>query len=292
MHDFIDVGDDVRLHYVTAGHGPLVVLLHGFPDFWFTWRRVLPALASRGFRVVAPDTRGYNLSSKPRGVRAYGVDRLVEDVARLVTALGEEKASIIGHDFGAGIAWAFAMTHPKKVERLAVLNGPHPQKLLDSIKQSPAQMLKSWYVFFFQLPLLPEALAELDRYELFIKSLREEPARPFTREELDAYREAYRQPGALTAMINYYRAMFRASTNMMVRKIETPTFVIWGDRDPHLGRELATPPPELVPNARVEHLPNATHWVQQDEPEKVIELLGNFLRGVGDDADVTSLQGV
>jgi pimeloyl-ACP methyl ester carboxylesterase len=277
-HRFADVADGIRLHYVEAGTGPLVVLVHGFPEFWFSYRRVLPALAARGFRVVAPDLRGFNLSSKPEGVRAYGIDVVVEDIAGLIRALGEERANIVGHDVGAGISWAFAMTHPEMVSRLAVLNGPHPKRLLDSFRKNPAQMLKSWYVFFFQLPLLPEAVAALDRYELLIKALRDEPRRPFGRDELERYREAFAEPGALTAMIHYYRAMFRPKTNVKIVSFDGPTLVVWGEEDPHLGRELATPDPELVPNARVEFVPDATHWVHHDQPERVVLLLEEHLR--------------
>jgi pimeloyl-ACP methyl ester carboxylesterase len=282
-HRFADVADGIRLHYVAAGSGPLVVLLHGFPEFWFSYRRVLPALAARGFRVVAPDLRGFNLSSKPAGVRAYGIDVVVEDIAGLIRALGEERASVVGHDVGAGISWAFAMTHPEMVSRLAVLNGPHPKRLLDSFRKNPAQLFKSWYVFFFQLPLLPEAVAELDRYELLIKALREEPKRPFSREELERYRDAFAEPGALTAMINYYRAMFRPSTNVKIVPFTGPSLVVWGEEDPHLGRELATPDLDLVPNARVEFVSDATHWVHHDQPERVIALLEEHLRAAPED---------
>lgn len=276
-HAGADVADGVRLHYVTAGTGPLVVLLHGFPEFWFTFRRIIPELAQRGYRVVAPDCRGYNLSSKPEGVRAYGIDVVVEDIVGLIRALGEDRAHVVGHDWGAGLSWALAMAHPEMVDKLAVLNGPHPKRLVDSMRSNPLQMLKSWYVFFFQLPYLPEEVARLDGYELFIKALREEPRRPFTPEELDRYRDAYMQPGALPAMLNYYRAMFRPRTNVKLAPVEAPTLVVWGDADPHLGRELATPDPTLVPNARVEFVPGATHWVHHDEPERVVELLAAHL---------------
>jgi pimeloyl-ACP methyl ester carboxylesterase len=150
QHASAEVAEGVRLHYVTAGTGPLVVFIHGFPEFWFSFRHVIPKLVRLGYRVVAPDCRGYNLSSKPAGVRAYGIDILVEDIAGLIRTLGEERASIVDHDWGAGLAWAFAMTHPEMVDKLTVLNGPHPQRLLDSMRSNPLQMFKSWYVFFFQ----------------------------------------------------------------------------------------------------------------------------------------------
>jgi epoxide hydrolase 4 len=278
-HRYAEVEPGVRLHYVTQGEGPLVVLLHGFPEFWYGWRRQIGALADAGFRVVAPDQRGYNLSDKPPGVRSYGVKRLVDDVAALVAACGAEKAFVVGHDWGAGIAWSLAMSRPEIVERLVVLNGPHPQRLLKAMRD-PVQLIRSWYMFFFQLPALPEAVARLDDFAFLTKPLREEPTNPaaFSREDLAAYVEAFARPGAVTAMIDWYRAMFRG-TAVPVSRTEVEALVVWGEKDRHLGRDLATPDPELVPHARVVYLPNATHWVQHDEPARVTEELVAFFRG-------------
>lgn len=278
LHDRELDSGGVRLHYVEAGEGPLVVLLHGFPEFWYAWRRQIAPLALAGFRVVALDMRGYNLSEKPTDVRSYGTRTLVEDVARLVRACGEKTAFIVGHDWGAGVAWAFAMAHPEMTTRLAVLNGPHPERLLAAMR-SPEQLAKSWYMFFFQLPWLPEAVAKLDDYELFIRSLREEPTVPgaVTPYDLGVYRESYAIPGALSAMLDYYRAMFRPGTAPKLARVEAETLVIWGEDDPHLGRELATPPSDRVPHARVEYIAHASHWVQHEQPKRVNELLIAFL---------------
>src|SRR5690242_12831972 len=150
---FVDVGE-VRLHVADAGNGPLVVLLHGFPEFWYTWRRQIPALAQAGFHAVAPDMRGYNLSDKPAGVRAYRVPALVEDVAGLIRACGAARATVIGHDWGGLVAWAFAMEHPEMLDRLVILNSPHPRAMARAIR-TPRQFLKSWYMMFFQIPWLP-----------------------------------------------------------------------------------------------------------------------------------------
>jgi pimeloyl-ACP methyl ester carboxylesterase len=256
------------------------VLLHGFPEFWYAWRNQLEALAAAGFRVVAPDQRGYNLSSKPEGVASYGAGKLVEDVATLIRDRGEEKAFVVGHDWGAGVAWSLAMAHPEMVERLVVLNGPHPERLLHELRTSPVQWIRSWYMFFFQLPALPEAVSQLDHYAFLLKPLREEPTRPgaFTREDLARYVEAYARPGALTAMINWYRAILRAKAPE-IRRTEVPVLVLWGENDRHLDRAIATPSPELVPDARVVFVPNATHWVQHDAPETVNSELIAFFRG-------------
>jgi pimeloyl-ACP methyl ester carboxylesterase len=270
--------DDVTLHCVETGSGPLVLLLHGFPEFWYTWRAIMPALARAGFRVVAPDLRGYNLSSKPAGVAAYSLPCLANDIARLIRALGCERASVIGHDWGAIVAWATAALHPDRVDRLAVMNGPHPRRLLKGMF-NPRQLLRSWYMFAIQLPRVPERLLSRDDFAPIRRILRGD-ARPgaFTDEDLARYTEAFAQPGALTAMLNYYRAAFRPSRRAQPLRIEQPTLVLWGTQDPHLGRQLARPSPELVPRCRVEYVEQAGHYVHHDCPELVSQTLVTFLR--------------
>jgi pimeloyl-ACP methyl ester carboxylesterase len=273
--------DDVRLHYVEAGSGPLVVLLHGFPDFWYSWRYQLPALVEAGFRVVAPDMRGYNLSDKPPGVRAYRPELLARDVQQLIRSRGEERAVVVGHDWGAAVAWLVAMRHPEVVERLAILNVPHPERFMRGLF-TPRQLLKSWYVFFFQLPRLPEASLRAGKFAVLRRTFRTDPTRAgaFTDQDIRRYVEALARPGALTAAINYYRALFRRDPRRAradLRRIEAPVLIIWGERDRYLGAELAEPSPELVPNARVERLPDASHWVHMDRPERVNALLLDFL---------------
>jgi pimeloyl-ACP methyl ester carboxylesterase len=273
-----------RLHYVEAGEGPLVVLLHGFPEFWYGWRFQIPALAAAGFRVVAPDMRGYNLSSRPDGVSEYAPRHLAADVRDLISERGAERALLAGHDWGAAVAWACAMTHPDAVERLAILNVPHPRRMLEGLR-TPRQLAKSWYMVFFQLPWLPEQLARAGGWAAFRHGF-EHDARPgaFTPEDIARYVEAWSQPGAPTAMINYYRASLRRPPGRHreggFRPVKAPTLVIWGERDRHLGAELAEPRASDVPNLeRVVRLPDASHWVQHDEPERVSELLIEFFRG-------------
>nr|PZN42782.1 MAG: epoxide hydrolase [Bacillota bacterium] len=278
-HGEADLGD-VRIHYAEAGKGPLVILLHGFPDFWYTWRHQIPALVAAGFRVVAPDMRGYNRSSKPPGIASYHPELPTRDVARLMDHLGEERAAVAGHDWGGGVAWMFAMGYPERVSRLAILNCPHPERMLAGLRM-PRQLVRSWYMFFFQLPWLPEALLRAGNYSALRMVFRNDPARPFPEQDIDRHVAALAQPGALTAAINYYRALFRvppAEQRRRLRRIEQPVLVIWGERDRYLLRELAVPSPEWVPNCRVEYLPGATHWVQHDEPERVNRLLVGFLQ--------------
>jgi pimeloyl-ACP methyl ester carboxylesterase len=279
---YADLGQ-VRLHYVEEGEGPLVVLLHGFPEFWFSWRFQIPALAAAGFRVVAPDMRGYNLSSKPAGVSAYDTDLLAADIRDLIVERGAESAHLVGHDWGAGVAWATAMNHPEAVERLAILNMPHPRRYKRGVRR-PRQFLKSWYVFFFQLPWLPERAVRVGGWLLFrtVALGSSVSSDAFTPEDIERYIEAWSQPGAATATINYYRAAFRHSPwrlEARIRPVRSPTLVIFGERDRYLSKELAEPDRADVPNLeRVVRLPEASHWVHHDEPERVNELLEEFLK--------------
>ncbi|MBB5233831.1 alpha/beta fold hydrolase [Deinococcus budaensis] len=277
------VVNGVRLHLVEAGpeDGPLVLLLHGFPEFWRAWERQLGPLARAGFRVVAPDLRGYNLSEKPPGVDAYRVGALQEDVAALIRALGHARARVVGHDWGGIVAWALALRQPEVVERLVILNAPHPAAFR-RVARKPAQWRRSWYIFFFQLPWLPERLLpSFGRW-----ALRGTNPRAYTEEERRRYQEAWARPGAATAMINYYRAMLRprgrrgpeaptgAGTPPPIR---VPTLVLWGERDVALLPELAGGLERWVPGVQVVRFPGASHWVMRDEPVRVNNLLLKFL---------------
>jgi epoxide hydrolase 4 len=280
-HRYADLGD-VRLHYVEAGEGPLVLLLHGFPQFWYQWRHQIPALVEADFRVVAPDMRGYNLSDKPPGVQAYRIELLARDVERLILACGERTAVVVGHDWGAIAAWIAAMRRPGRVERLAILNVPHPARSLDGLL-SPMQLLRSSYMFFFQIPRLPEEVIRAGDFALLRTVFRSDPVRSeaFTAEDIVRYIEAIARPGALTATINYYRALLRypGETRALLQRVEAPVLVIWGERDRFLSRRLAEPPHLWVPNLiRVKRLPDASHWVAEDRPLEVNTLLLDFLR--------------
>jgi pimeloyl-ACP methyl ester carboxylesterase len=272
---YAEIGDQ-RLHYVEAGEGPLIVLLHGFPEFWYGWRLQIQPLAAAGFRVVAPDMRGYNLSSKPDGVASYAGDLLAADVRGLIHERGAESAMLVGHDWGGTAAWTTAMNHPEVVDRLAILNAAHPRKLLQGLHH-PGQLRKSWYFFFFDLPDLPEAVVHANRWHFFRHFLHDaHPA--YTPEEIDRYLKAWSQPGASAGMINYYRSSVRQKhAEAQIRTISAPTLVIWGQRDRYLGQELAEPDHDDVPNLdRVERLPDASHWVHHDEHERVNQLLTDF----------------
>jgi epoxide hydrolase 4 len=268
---FADVGTGVRLHYVEAGEGPLVVLLHGFPDHHRSWRHQIPALVDAGFRVVAPDMRGYGESDAPPSWRDYHMELLAADVAGLIEALGAQRAFVVGHDWGAAVAWMVATLHPERVERLAILNVPHPDTMLRTLRKSPKQLLHSWYMFFFQIPWLPERVAaQMGRR--FLET---------------AYRDArpgaalLRSPGGLKGPIDYYRAALRQSprrAQAQFAPIPAPVLVIWGVQDRFLTEQMADPDPRWVPDVRVVKLPDASHWVQHDEPERVSTLLIEHFR--------------
>ncbi len=278
---YADLGD-VRLHYVEAGEGPLVVLLHGFPQTHHMWRFQITALVEAGFRVVAPDMRGYNLSDKPDGVEKYRVHKLARDVEHLILHLGEEKAAVVGHDWGAIVAWFVAMQYPERVEKLGILNVPHPARFFFDGFTMPKQLLKSSYMFFFQLPRLPEKAVSANDFAALRAGFRTNTVRPeaISEEDAEHYVEAISRPGALTATINYYRALFRYPFDMqaLLKEIETPTLVIWGEQDVFLSSELAEPRPLWVPKLRVERLPDASHFVAEDRPDRVNALLLELLR--------------
>lgn len=276
-HDYVQA-NGLRFHYVTAGEGPLLLLLHGFPQFWYGWRHQIPALAKR-FRVVAPDLRGYNETEKPRRVRDYRVDVLASDVVALTAALGEKAAYVAGHDWGGAVAWVAAANHPDVVTKLAILNCPHPGQMRKHLFTNPRQLLKSWYMFFFQLPWLPERRILKDDASLvkvIFRGLARNKA-AFSDADLAEFKKAIQVPGAMKAALAYYRAAFRYPWVGPKHKIAAPTLVIWGENDTALGKELTYGQESFVRGAyRIEYIPECSHWVNEERPEAVNELLLEF----------------
>src|SRR3954449_2636086 len=269
----------VMLHAVAAGpnDGPLVVLLHGFPEFWYGWRRQIEPLASAGFRVLVPDQRGYNLSSKPEDLRAYTLDVLADDELGLVTACGRSKFSIVGHDWGGALAWHLAARNPDRISRAVILNGPHLGAARGYALSHPRQMLKSWYIGLFQVPWLPERLLSASDFAWLRQALtRTSQPGAFQADDFEHYRKAWAQPGALTAMLNWYRAL-RLQTRSPRVRVEVPVRVIWGDRDPWLESAIAEAGVALSERSEVFHVADATHWVQHDKPAEVNRLMISFL---------------
>jgi len=273
--------DGVDLHAVEAGpaDGPLVILLHGFPDFWWSWRRQVGPLAEQGYRVVAPDMRGYNLSDKPAGIAAYARDKLAADVARLADAYGRTGFRLVGHDWGGIVAWEAAIRFPERIEQLVVIDAPHPGVWLRGVARRPSQALRSAYVAFFQLPRLPEALLRANGYAR-LKRAMTSASSPGTwgPEELDRYAEAWRRPGALTAMLDYYRAL-RLAPGGAPARVRPPTLLLWGGRDPFLERALCRASLELCDDGRALVLDDAGHWPHLEAAQRVNDAIGRFFAG-------------
>jgi pimeloyl-ACP methyl ester carboxylesterase len=282
LEEMVISNGSVQLHAVAAGpkDGPVVILLHGFPEFWYGWRRQIEPLAAAGFHVIVPDQRGYNLSSKPSGVPAYALSELVSDVIAIADQLRQEKIFLAGHDWGAAVAWSTALLHPKRVAKLAVLNVPHPSVMRKFLSARPRQLLRSWYMFFFQLPGLPEAFFSSFNFRAGSRSLLSS-SRPgtFSADDLAQYCAAWSQPGALTAMINWYRALFRTRAKFKDKTVRVPTRILWGERDAFLLTEMAHESLRYCANAELFTFANATHWLQHEEPARVSELLIDFFRG-------------
>jgi pimeloyl-ACP methyl ester carboxylesterase len=309
-HRYVET-NGVRLHCAVDGAGPLVVLLHGFPEHWYSWRHQIAALAPR-FRVVAPDLRGYGDSDKPSPVAAYALPELVGDVEGLVTAFGEREAVIVGHDWGGAIAWTFAMERPQATRRLVVMNCPHPAIFAEHLRRNPRQLARSWYMFFFQLPWLPETLLGFAGARAVGEAIRRSTVRrdAISEDDLRILREAASRPGALRGAVNYYRAAFRSEQAQAAwppwlrrfvhgdrpaparreriedwPKITAPTLLVWGEGDVALGRELSLGVEALVAAPyEVKYIPLCGHWVQQEQPDVVNAYLLDFLRDLAPEA--------
>jgi pimeloyl-ACP methyl ester carboxylesterase len=273
--------DGIRLHIAASGAGDPVVLLHGFPEFWYSWRSQLPALAAAGFRALAPDLRGYGDSHRPKGIEAYSTERLVADIVQLIERVAGGNAHLVGHDWGGVIAWRLAAMRPDLVRKLVILNAPHPQAFRRVLRTNPVQWLQSSYVLLFQIPWLAERLVSAGDFWLMEQTFKYQPANPnaFTAADIARYKQAFRQAGAITAALNYYRAALRYPGDLRSgpQTVTVPTLVIWGDRDPYLSKQLTKDLDRWVTQLEVEHLPDASHWVQNDAPQKVNQLLSDFL---------------
>jgi pimeloyl-ACP methyl ester carboxylesterase len=272
----------IRLHLLEAGpeDGQPVILLHGFPDFWYGWRRQSPVLAAAGFRVFAPDQRGYNLSDKPPHIRSYQLGQLTGDVAGLIKGLGYERASVVGHDWGGILGWALAVQEPRRVDRLAVLNAPHPAVIFRFLRHDPEQIRRSWYVFLFQVPFMPEIGLRARGFAALARTMRGAiDAGSQAREDLRRYREAWSRPRALSSMLHWYRAAGFAAVGRTVNpRVEIPTLMQWGMQDPALSHRLARPSIDYCTDGRLVLFPDASHWPHHDGAGDVNDLLIQFLK--------------
>ncbi|KAK6727774.1 hypothetical protein RB195_005449 [Necator americanus] len=274
----------VRLHYVQTGDDdkPLLLMLHGFPEFWYSWRFQLKYFADR-YRCIALDQRGYNLSDRPPNTEDYCIDLLVNDVREVVEKLGYKKCFLMGHDWGAAIAWRVALTYPELIEKLLILNVPHPSVLPQLMATSSEQRLKSWYIFMFQTPRIPELTVQSHDFHMLELCFRGKKAgirnkENFTDEDMKAWKHVFSQEGAISGPINYYRNVGRTSNLKGDQNIcKPPTLIIWGDQDQFLVKEGATMSLKYCYNANLKYVEGASHWVMQDEPQKVNKLIEEFL---------------
>lgn len=281
-HSYINT-NGIRLHVVQAGSksGIPVLFLHGFPEFWYGWRKQIPVFVKAGCRVIVPDQRGYNFSDKPKGVKAYCVDTLVEDINGLINALEYEKVNLVGHDWGAMIAWMLAIKHPQRLHRLGIINLPHPAVIKRFLARDFEQMRRSLYALFFQLPWLPEIVLRAGNWRVASYGMRTTGKHnPFTNEDIEKYKEAWSQPDAMTAMLNWYRAALRYQpeiTNGM--RVHVPTLILWGAKDFALTYRMARPSLDYCDDSNLIFFPDATHWVQHEETDEVNRQLLTFLYG-------------
>ncbi len=279
-HQFIET-NGIRLHAVTQGSGPLMLLLHGFPEFWYTWRYQIPIFAER-YQVVAVDLRGYNDSDKPREVSAYALPELVQDVVGVITALGHDRCILVGHDWGGAIAWNVAYDHTHLVEKLIILNCPHPQRFLEGFTD-PRQWFRSAYMAFFQLPWLPEQVIQANDYDLIGRTFQSLAAQPraITATDIHRYKTAIARPGALTAALNYYRNLpaLLSKGRESWGVLTVPTLLIWGEADPVFEPSLATGTEAYVRDFHLRLLPYCGHWVPQEAPGEVNHYIAQFLAG-------------
>lgn len=286
VSDYAEV-NGVRLHYVAAGKGPLMLFVHGFPQFWYAWHELLPEFA-RDHRVVAPDTRGINLSGKPDGVKAYHVTQQTEDLRQLMRHLGYEKCILVAHDWGGACAWHFAQTHPECIDKLISINSPHPVAFARELRHNAAQRKASDYMALFRLDKAERVIGEnnFQRLQYFFREWGGKGGTPPDAATLALYKEAWSQPGALTAGLNYYRAspLYPADPPERVPELKAadfmvrvPTLVIWGESDTALLPVLLDGLEECVPGVRIERVPKGSHWVIHEFPQRVIELIRGFI---------------
>lgn len=271
----------ISMHLAEAGNpeGELILFMHGFPEFWYGWKHQIPFFAEKGYHVVAPDQRGYNLTDKPTRISAYNLDHLAADMIGVIDESGREKATVIAHDWGGAVAWWMSLRYPERIRKLVILNVAHPIVMRKNIKNNKVQRRKSRYMFFFQLPWLPELSLKRNnfhRFEFMLNKTSNEGT--FSRPDIEQYKQAWSQPGALTAMLNWYRAITRTKPAPLESiRVTVPTLLIWGKKDRFLGHEMAEPSIELCDQGELIFFEEATHWIHHEIPDKVNPVIEEFI---------------
>lgn len=274
----------IRLHVMENGpaDGPMVMFLHGFPEFWYAWRKQIGYFADKGYLVVTPDQRGYNLSDKPKGIASYAIDELAKDALGIIDFYQRDRIFLVGHDWGAAVAWWVALQYPERIARLVIMNVPHPAVMAKTLFTNATQMAKSWYIFYFQLPGAVEKFASADNYQWPV-SLLAENSRPgtFKPAELEEYRQAFRQRDAFSSMVNWYRAFLQVPAAAPPNfRISLPTLVLWGVNDVALLPEMADKSMAFCDQGRLVKFEQATHWLQHEEADTINPLMDEFFRQV------------
>ncbi len=272
----------IKLHVMEAGpqDGPMLLFLHGFPEFWYAWRRQIGYFAEKGYLVVVPDQRGYNLSDKPQGIAAYKIDELAKDIVGLIDAYGRDKILLVGHDWGASVSWWVAMKYPERISKMVILNVPHPKVMAKHMFTNYDQMQKSWYIFYFQLPGAVEQLAQATNYQWALNLITSN-AKPgaFSPEDLEKYREAFARPGAFSAMVNWYRASVQTKQEQPQSfDVEAPLLFLWGEEDIAMLAQMADESMPYCKNGKLIRMPGVSHWIQHEQAEKVNALIENFIK--------------
>ena len=279
-HSYINT-NGIRLRVVQAGpkSGIPVILLHGFPEFWYGWRKQIPALVNAGCRVIVPDQRGYNLSDKPKDKKDYDVFTLVDDVLGLIKALDYEKVNLVGHDWGAVVAWTLAVTHPEKLHKLTVMNVPHPAVMQKFLRRDFEQMRRSWYVGFFQIPWLPEKIFTTNNFRRLARAVQGSAKKnSYTDADMEKYKEAWSQPDAITSMLNWYRAIVQHPPQLPEDvRVKVRALMMWGMKDFALSHRMARPSMDYCDEGNLILFPEATHWVHLDAADEVNHYLIDFL---------------
>jgi epoxide hydrolase 4 len=273
----------IALHVVLAGpsNGKPLLFLHGFPELWFGWRRQIDHFVSLGYRVIIPDQRGYNLSDKPGGITSYSIDLLVRDVVGVLDAMTNSKAFVVGHDWGAAVAWYLAARYSERINRTAMLSVPHPRVFMKNLIMNPAQLRRSWYTLFFQLPWLPEAILRRRDWAVLVRALRDtSPPGVFSDFDIEQYKKSWARKGALTAMLNWYRAALLCPSKLALdskpSRVKVPALLIWGKNDQFAGEAMARESLRYCDNGQLEIIETASHWVQHEKPVQVNNLLSQF----------------
>ena len=284
QNEFVNV-NGIRMHYVTMGKGPLIVFLHGFPEFWYSWRHQIPFF-SKHFKVAVPDMRGFGETERPTEVDEYRIERLVTDIVELVHSLGQEKATVVGHDWGGVIARSIGIMAPNIVENLIIMNAPHPAVFQRNAFRNYEQMQKSWYMFFFLLQNVPERVLSRNNFELLkhVFEISTKRKKMFTQRDIEWYTSSWGKEGGITGGINYYRSNLNAEfwgnldESIPFPRIKSPTLQIWAEEDPFLGKELTEGTNEFVGALfSLKIIPNCGHWIQQEAPEEVNQIIDEFL---------------